>query len=222
MNPEGSYIVELAGETLYLHCTGAMYWPATKTLFCADLHIGKAEHFRKNGVNLPGITNSNNYWKLSELFATYKPERIIFLGDMVHSRRNAEWDSFVDFMDNYPKIKRVLIKGNHEVDEDTLYSQGGFEVLETLMEGPFHLRHEPLLSDSSNGYVLCGHIHPAVRLSGKGRQSLKLSCFYSTDKQCVLPAFGEFTGTYVVRPKREDRIFVLADQKVIELKGNLK
>ncbi len=220
MNVEGSYIIELAGETLHLHGTGAMYWPAAKTLFCADLHIGKAEHFRKNGVNLPGMTNSNNYWKLTELFQAFAPERVIFLGDMVHSRRNTEWDSFVDFMDNFPGIKRVLIKGNHEVDEDNLYREGGFEVLEELIAGPFRLRHEPLELGDTKQYVLCGHIHPAVRMYGKGRQSLKLPCFYATDTQCVLPAFGEFTGTHVVRPNREDRIFVLADQKVIELKGN--
>jgi uncharacterized protein len=221
MNAEESYIIELAGETVHLHGSGAMYWPAAKTLFVADLHIGKAEHFRKNGVNLPGMTNSNNYWKLTELFDTYLPERIIFLGDMVHSRRNAEWDSFVDFMDNYPQIRRVLIKGNHEVDDDSLYISGGFDVLEELIAGPFSLRHEPLESNHSMQYVLCGHIHPAIRMYGKGRQSLKLPCFYITDKQCVLPAFGEFTGTYVVRPNRLARIFVLADKKVIELKGSL-
>jgi uncharacterized protein len=35
----------------------------------------------------------------------------------------------------------------------------------------------------------------------------------------VLPAFGEFTGTYTVQPKSGDRVFVVAENQVIEMKA---
>jgi len=34
-----------------------------------------------------------------------------------------------------------------------------------------------------------------------------------------LPAFGEFTGTYTVKPKAGDRVFVTADGRVVEVSG---
>jgi len=37
----------------------------------------------------------------------------------------------------------------------------------------------------------------------------------------VLPAFGEFTGTYTVQPTSGDRVFVVADDRVIEMKAGV-
>jgi hypothetical protein len=34
----------------------------------------------------------------------------------------------------------------------------------------------------------------------------------------ILPAFGDFTGTYSLKPKNGNRIFVIADDEVVELK----
>ncbi|HNU41619.1 MAG TPA: phosphoesterase, partial [Cyclobacteriaceae bacterium] len=64
-------------------------------------------------------------------------------------------------------------------------------------------------------YNLSGHIHPAVRLKGTGRQSVMLPCFYFGKQQGILPAFGSFTGMARIVPKKEDRIFVIAENKVI-------
>jgi hypothetical protein len=32
-----------------------------------------------------------------------------------------------------------------------------------------------------------------------------------------VPAFGEFTGTYKIKPKADDRVWVIAENKVIEV-----
>jgi metallophosphoesterase superfamily enzyme len=74
--------------------------------------------------------------------------------------------------------------------------------------------HEP--APSPDGYVLAGHIHPGVILHGAGRQREKLRCFYFGREYAILPAFGSLTGMIAVRPRRGDRIFVLADGEVIE------
>ncbi len=55
-----------------------------------------------------------------------------------------------------------------------------------------------------------GHVHPGVRLQGKGKQSLSLPCFHFTEKQCIMPAFGEFTGKFIIKPNGKDRVYVIA------------
>jgi metallophosphoesterase superfamily enzyme len=65
------------------------------------------------------------------------------------------------------------------------------------------------------GYALAGHIHPAVRLTERGGQSLRLPCFWFGARVGVLPAFGAFTGSARVRPRAGDQVFVVADGEVI-------
>jgi len=53
-----------------------------------------------------------------------------------------------------------------------------------------------------------------VALGGNGR-ALTLPCFYFGRDYALLPAFGEFTGTAVVRPRAGERVFVLAGDEII-------
>lgn len=79
------------------------------------------------------------------------------------------------------------------------------------------------LHDSSNQkeihseFLFSGHIHPGVQLKGKGRQKLRLPCFYQGMKQLILPAFGEFTGLYVLPAKDAVTIYPIADKKIFQL-----
>jgi metallophosphoesterase superfamily enzyme len=78
---------------------------------------------------------------------------------------------------------------------------------------PFALVHEP--APVRGGYALAGHIHPAVRLAERGGQSLRLPCFWFGPRGGVLPSFGAFTGSALVRPRAGDQVFVVADGEVI-------
>jgi metallophosphoesterase superfamily enzyme len=86
---------------------------------------------------------------------------------------------------------------------------------EPFLDGPFALQHHP--EEPSRGYALAGHIHPAVQLSGGGRQRLRLPCFWFGRRVGVLPAFGGFTGSALVTPKAGDRVFVVAENEVIQV-----
>jgi DNA ligase-associated metallophosphoesterase len=195
-----------------------VYWPAQQALLCADMHIGKSAHFRAHGIAIPHMANKNNFWNLSKVFDTFKPNKLIVLGDMVHSTENGEWSDFTDFLDNYPTVKRILVRGNHELYLNEVYTKMGFEVHDVLQIESFILTHEPLTEIPDGLYNLCGHIHPAVRLTGAGKQSLRAACFWMGARQGVLPACGEFTGTYSVSPKVGDQLFVIAGNTVIEKK----
>lgn len=191
----------------------AMLWKNTDTLIVSDLHIGKGGHFRKNGLAMPVQVNLENLWKLSGLLLDHKPKRLLLLGDLFHSSFNKEWEQFQDMLANFPNLEKVLIRGNHDVLPDHHFTNAGIVVIDELIEGPFIFSHEPLLV--WEGYNLCGHIHPAVRLKGSGRQRLRVPCFYFGEKQGMLPSFGYFTGSHVIQPKKNDQIFVCADGLVL-------
>jgi metallophosphoesterase superfamily enzyme len=62
---------------------------------------------------------------------------------------------------------------------------------------------------------LSGHLHPAAVLDGAGRQALKLPCFWFGRRVGVLPAFGDFTGCAAIRAVAGDRVFVVAENRVL-------
>lgn len=206
--------VELKGETLYLLPEKAIYWKDRGLLLIADLHLGKTTHFRKNGMAVPPQTANRNWKKLHQLFRLHQPQRVCFLGDLFHSTENKEWTVFGELTQSYPDIQFELVMGNHDILEASAYQALGFEVFqENKVEGPFILTHEPL--NEPELYNLCGHIHPGVKLSGKGRQRLRAACFYFGEKQGILPAFGSFTGLAKIPVKKQDQVFVIVEDQVI-------
>jgi len=207
--------VTIKGNIFILGAEKELYWKELNTLVISDLHLGKTQHFTENGIPLPKMANTNNYWRLDALLKKYKPSEVIFLGDLFHSVYNEECERFKDYILNYENIKWTLVLGNHDILSDEYYESTIMEVVESYTENGIYLTHEP--EDLIDHYNICGHIHPAIRLSGKARQSLRLPCFYFGNERGIMPAFGEFTGTYTVKPKRGDQVFVIADKEVIKV-----
>ncbi len=207
--------VEVYGEQMVLLPQKAMYWKKERALLIADLHLGKVNHFRKLGIAVPQRANEHNIELLMEVIGLSKPEKIFFLGDLFHSHYNQEWEVFGEVVKYCPAISFKLILGNHDIMSERQYERKGIEVYDDLVVGNFLLSHHPLETIPGNLYNIAGHIHPAVHLKGKGRQSLTLPCFHFGARQALLPAFGNFTGVAQVIPRKDDKVFVVADNKVL-------
>ena len=210
--------LEFLNQTLLLLCQKAIYWKQEKALRAADVHLGKGGHFRISGIAIPRQLAQDDLAVLSDLIRAYKPEKLIFLGDLFHSDINSDWDWFALWRQQFPKLKIILIRGNHDVMHDNHYVALGIEVHPSLNIGPFLMLHEPLNNESLElveGYVLCGHIHPGIALKGKGRQSVMLPCFAFSTRQAVLPSFGKFTGRVSMRHQDDDKIFGVLQDRVI-------
>jgi len=192
----------------------AIFWREESSLIIADLHLGKASHFRKNGLAVPRMVETNNLWKLSGLFNKYGPARVYFLGDLFHSRHNFAWEEFVDFRRNFDQMEMILIKGNHDILDLRAYEAADIKVVESLVLAPFILTHD---STESEFFNLHGHVHPCVRLRGKGRQSARVPCFFFADKFGILPSFGDFTGGHPLKPSRGERVFLPVEGEVISV-----
>jgi uncharacterized protein len=60
-------------------------------------------------------------------------------------------------------------------------------------------------------------MHPGISLRGQGRQSLSFPCFYFAKEYCVLPAFSRFTGTYKVKPQKDETVFAVVEDAIMQL-----
>ena len=181
-------------------------------LLIADVHLGKVSHFRKAGFAVPPNSISKNFVKLASAADYFKPDVICFLGDLFHSEINNEWDLFEEWF-GHCECKVVLVAGNHDIISPQKYRDLGIEVVSEWTIGDFWLTHHP--KGKEGFFNFCGHIHPSVRLQGKGRQFLKLPCFFRTQNQLILPAFGEFTGTYELVPTEDDVVYAITKDEVI-------
>ena len=127
----------VAGEQLVLLAEKAIWWGRESTLIITDVHIGKGGHFRKNGIALPKRLNDDNLWRLSGLMQQWQPKKLIVLGDLVHSKLNAEWTDFVEMMRMFPSTSLILVRGNHDVLEEENWNELPMQVVATYAQEPF-------------------------------------------------------------------------------------
>ncbi len=207
-----SQTVKIQNQTFVLHYSGAIFWKERSILLISDVHLGKVAHFRKYGAAIPAQATLENFSHLDEVLAFFKPEQLFFLGDLFHSYLNKEWHLFESWVIRNA-LPMTLIAGNHDIISPLKFEQLNIKVVhEVCLEG-FLLTHHP--EERSGFFNFSGHIHPAIRLKGKGKQSLRLACFFKREHQLILPAFGAFTGSHVLKPKRTDQIYAITKNEVI-------
>ena len=208
------YPLEIQKQQFDLHPAGVLFWKEQQALLLSDLHLGKISHFRKYGAAVPQKAIDGNYALLNSCLAHYKPEIIYFLGDLFHSYMNTEWQFFESWVQQNPGNK-VLIAGNHDIISHHKYESLGIRVVPEALVGSFLLTHKP---EARDGYfTIAGHVHPGVRLEGKGRQRLRLPCFFKSPHQLILPAFGTFTGMHALEKGVENEVYAIADRQVIKI-----
>jgi DNA ligase-associated metallophosphoesterase len=207
--------VEILDEQFGLYPQKAVFWKSQAALLLSDLHLGKINHFRKAGIPVPAKANDHNLEVFIDLIGMCKPKRVICLGDLFHSHYNAEWEVFGEVVRHFSSISFELVQGNHDIMSKYQYSRKGIEVRDTLQVGRFLLTHHPLETIPEGLYNIAGHIHPGVSLRGKGRQAMTLPCFYFSERQAYLPAFGKFTGLARIAPKKQDKVFIVAEDKIV-------
>lgn len=208
--------VHIYDNHFILHPTGALFWKERSSLLISDVHLGKVSHFRKFGAAVPLKALHANFDLMNRAIAYFNPQKIIYLGDLFHSHMNNEWRYFESWVVR-SRQKMILVTGNHDVISPLKYEALGMHLYEELIIDRFLLTHKP---ENRKGYFnFCGHIHPCVNIKSTGKQSLRLPCFFKTRDQMILPAFGEFTGSYTLRTKKQDEVYALAAGSVIKIQS---
>jgi DNA ligase-associated metallophosphoesterase len=212
---------EIAGEDFDLLPGKGLYWVSRQTLLVADVHLGKSATFRAAGMAVPeGI--EEDLGRLGELLDQTGASMLVVLGDMFHAPEGqsaAVRGALREWRARWAEVEMAVTRGNHDRQCAGLLGEVGIEFVETLSLGEFVFKHEvdPAgAGGSGGGYHLGGHLHPAVRLPDKTR-SFRLPCFWFGERAGVLPAFGGFTGTHVIERVPGDRVFAVAEDRVVEV-----
>lgn len=192
----GAAEIRLNGAALTADPSGALLWPARRTLVVADLHLEKGSAFAARGQLLPPYDTRASLGRLEALIAKHRPERVICLGDSFHDggagARLAAGDR--------ARLGRltascdwVWIEGNHDPEPpDDL----GGRIEAELIDPPLAFRHQARKRAAKSRGIsgeVSGHWHPkaAVHLPPK---RISAPCFVSDGRRLVLPAFGAYTG----------------------------
>lgn len=202
------YEVDVAGERLTLHLSGALWWEAEQTLVVSDLHLEKASSYAQRGVMLPPYDTAVTLDRLAAVMEHFQPARVISLGDSFHDEDGAMRMSLAcQTRLAMLQLGRewIWISGNH----DPRGSAGLFgDHTQEAEFGSLVFRHEP-----TSGMVMgeiAGHLHPVGRIRRHGR-SVRRTCFAGDGTRLVLPAFGSLTGGLNVLEDAWTPLFESAD-----------
>jgi metallophosphoesterase superfamily enzyme len=231
--------IRILDQQCWLSPERCLYWEEEQILVVSDLHFGKTGHFRKAGIGVPQDLYKEDLFRLLQQAQHFQPKRIILTGDLFHSRDNLEIDWFGHWRDGIPTGSMELVMGNHDRLPIKRYEELGLVYHDTSLRiGPFlfvhDLEHRASLSRQEIGdstkrskdpgpgnsvskhdlindvsFTFSGHLHPGIRISGSGKQSLRFPCFYFSHDHAILPAFSKFTGLHLVRPSKKDRVFAV-------------
>ena len=213
-----SALHECMGEQLVLHPAACMYWASESLLIISDLHLGKTDHFRKHGVALPGNLIHNELDRIEQLIARFQPSEVLFLGDLFHSHYNTSWEAVVKFTNSRKDVLFTLVEGNHDIMEAGHYERARIVNYGIYVhKPPFVFAHDRIDDLPDGSFGVFGHIHPGVRLNGRGLQKVILPAFIFRKDHVLMPAFGTFTGLAKIYPTETDDVFAVADGKTIRI-----
>jgi DNA ligase-associated metallophosphoesterase len=205
--------IDCAGEQLDLFGAKAIGWSRARTLLVADCHLGKASAFRHAGIAVPEQVTAADLQLLSDLVRKTAAQRLVVLGDLFHAptgQSEATLGAFERWRSEHSQLAIDLVLGNHDRAIHAWPACWSMTIAKQVFDAPFVFAHEQ--THIPGYFALSGHQHPAVRCAG-----MRLACFHFSAKSGVLPAFGSFTGTHVIRPGRADQVFVVNGGEIAEL-----
>ncbi|MFZ5520201.1 MAG: ligase-associated DNA damage response endonuclease PdeM [Pseudomonadota bacterium] len=203
----------------------AAHAAALRTVFIADLHLGKAAVFRARGIPVPQGTTTETLGRLSALLAATRAERLVVLGDFLHAREShapPTLAALARWRQRHRQLHCTVVPGNHDRHAGTVGSEFGFHVEPLAWQGdgligchepPLDAQDQPL--GGTGPLILAGHLHPVVVLRSR-HERLRLPCFWLCGRVLTLPAFGAFTGGWEVDP-RQGRAWAVTPTDVVPI-----
>ena len=180
-------------EALILTNQRAIFWERKKALIISDVHLGKAAHFRKNGIAIPTQIALQDLLRLEQLLTLYNAEKLIIVGDLIHAGSNNEVELLSQTLLKFPQLTTHLIKGNHDrISLQQLQNMGVQHLYQQLEIDNFIFSHHPKIEEKK--LVISGHIHPGINVSFPAKKTMRFPCYVVTKNEIILPAFSSFTG----------------------------
>ncbi|HTM76834.1 MAG TPA: ligase-associated DNA damage response endonuclease PdeM [Devosia sp.] len=182
--------MRFAGHVFQPLPSGALYWPAQRTLLVADLHLEKMSSFARRGQLLPPYDTGVTLKRLDADLRQTGAQRLVSLGDSFHRDEGATTLTDADRarIDTMTELAEWLwLSGNHDPQPHAL----GGQCLPHLDLAGVTLTHEPRRGAIN---LVAGHLHPAAHLYLAGRATRR-PCFVHDNRLLILPAYGASTGS---------------------------
>jgi DNA ligase-associated metallophosphoesterase len=211
--------VLLGDESMTLLASRAALWDARRWLIVADAHFGKAATFRARGVPVPHGTTLETLARLDVAIAATQPSTLVFLGDLFHAAEAhapATLSALRAWRQSKAALDVVLVEGNHDLKAGAPPADLGIRIeREPWCVDGLALCHHPRFVRGA--HAVAGHLHPAVRISGRADGGVRLPCFWMREGLTVLPAFGSFTGGARIDREDGDRVVAIGDDRLYEI-----
>ena len=213
--------IEIKDEQFLFLPEKALIWKRKNLLIFSDVHLGKAESFQSFGIPIPSKINLDDLNKIAELIKNYQIKEVLILGDLIHHKSSWTEDLFLtllDFLKFHKEVNFKLLLGNHEQGSNEYLKELPIEMIPGDYELPpfnFSHGHNVHSEKDKKPFTIQGHIHPVVVLH-EGPIRLRLPCFVLNHHSLILPSFGQFTGGFEIKPRKEHRIFAVT-KRIIEL-----
>ena len=201
-----SLVIDVRGQEMIFCAAKCLVWPQEKLLVVADLHLGKSETFQLNGLWLPPQSQFEDLNIIKVVARRHAVSRLLFLGDLVHSKAGITTHLqavFGDWLDSWKTEfggEVMVAVGNHDralvKSWPTLWQE--VNLIDRLEMTGFVFQHEPPTAKEikkDDSFFWIGHVHPVVVLS-KGPDRLRLPCFVIDHDIGYLPAFSSLAGGY--------------------------
>lgn len=203
--------VTIGGHPMLALAQRALFWPARSRLILSDLHLGKADTFRRHGMALPTGGTTLDLERLSALAASTGARDIWVLGDFLHGAIEppswrGQWQAW---RDAHAMLQIRVLTGNH--DAALRAASLAVEMLGPAVDDAgLAFRHAP--ERVAAHHVVCGHLHPATRLPMlPGRWPM----FWLKPQQTVLPAFSLFTGGMPIEIADDEEFVACVDTEIV-------
>lgn len=222
----GTLWIERGGERLALLAERALYWPARRRLLIADLHLGKADTFRRAGLALPAGSTERDLQRLSALIERTEASSLWVLGDLLHGEPQGQawWAAWRAWRQRHARLAVAVLPGNHDRALAPVADRLQIDRQDAcVLDGTLLLTHDPedvgLIAldgkPAAAGRALhrvCGHLHPAMTLPGlPGRWP----AFWLRERMTILPAFTRLTEGLSFRLGRGEAAAVCVRDRLV-------
>jgi hypothetical protein len=135
-----------------------LYWPSQKTLFVADLHLGKEASFCREGIAVPRGASERTLQRISKMLAETEAERLVILGDLFHARSSLAEDVralFASFLESVSPVSVTLVLGNHDRAVGALPNEWPMKIVNAWSMNGISLSHFPSLPIGEDSLAHC-------------------------------------------------------------------
>jgi putative SbcD/Mre11-related phosphoesterase len=192
----------------WLSSDRALYLAPERTLVVADIHWGYAHSHRLAGNLLPLWGNDTIALRLRRLLERYQPQRMIWLGDSLHTPGAAE---FADrFLAELGALEVIVVQGNHDRQWPRA-NHLDFRLGACL----FHHGDSP--RELGPGEIeIIGHLHPAISLGDGAGLRLKVPALVQGPRRIILPSFSEWSAgvTWNHQLAADETLWLVSSRKI--------